>query len=96
MVNQLRTAEGDRVIINIDNYSSDFLRNVKVSSPHTQKLDRGAVGMLVEAMMVEGLPIMKERNNIFISRVLHKTSEGKKDPYAWYRTVLGQRLEKVV
>jgi len=96
MVNELRSAEGVRVIININNFSSDFLRNVKVSTPNSPELERGPVGIMIESMMVEGLSVMEELNAIFILRDLHTPSEDHDDLYAWWRTVLGQRLEKVV
>ena len=52
---------------------------------------------MVESMMVEGPSVMKEINSIFILRDLHTPSEDHDDdPYVWWRTALGQRLEKVL
>jgi len=69
---------------------------VKVATPNSPGLARGPVGMMVESMMVEGASVMEEIDAIFISRDLHSSEDHEDDPYVWWRTALGQRLEKVL
>ena len=98
MVNELRNADGVRAEITLDNFSSHFLSNVKVTTPNSPGLARGPVGMMVESMMVEGASVMEEINAIYMSRDLYSSEdhEDEHDPYAWWSSALGQRLEKVL
>ena len=92
MVNELRNADGVRAEITIDNFSSHFLLNLKVTTPHSPGLARGPVGMIQESMMVEGPSVMEEINAIYLSRDLYASENhaDKHDIYAWWSSALGQ------
>ena len=98
IISELRTYDGVRAEIDMDNLSSKFLRSLEAAPSGSLGIARRPVDMIVESMLTEGTSVMEEINAIYVSGYLYSSDnrEANHGHFDWWSSALGQNLEKIL